>query len=66
MIFNQGAKRRVSGHFNKAKPMLTNDSIQYTLPGSVNGYQGVFEIFTRPSLSERTELITHRFFRPLS
>lgn len=25
---------------------------------------GVYEIFTRPSVSGRTELIMHRFFRP--
>lgn len=48
--------------FNKAKPNLSNDSIQYRLSGSLNGKAGTYEIFTRPSVSGRTELIMHRFF----
>lgn len=36
----------------------------YTKPGSLNGRSGVFEIGVRPSPSGRTEVITHRFFRP--
>ena len=50
--------------FNKAKPNLGNDSIQYRLPGGINGRSGTFEIFTRGSTSGRSELIMHRFFRP--
>lgn len=52
------------GYFNKAKPGLSSDSIQYTFPGRVNGHDGVYEIFERPSVSGRTAVITHRFFRP--
>lgn len=51
-------------YFTKPKANLGNDSIQYRLPGELNGRSGVYEIFTRPSTSGRTELIMHRFFRP--
>ena len=54
----------VPDYFNEARPLLTNDSIQYRLAGNVNGTEGEFEIFTRPSVSGRNEVITHRFFRP--
>jgi hypothetical protein len=53
-----------SNYFTKAKPNLGNDSIQYRLLGELNGRVGVYEIYTRPSVSGRTELIMHRFFRP--
>jgi len=44
---------------------VVNDGyIQYALPGSVNGVQGVYEIGTRPTALGGGELITHRFFRP--
>jgi hypothetical protein len=43
---------------------MGNDSIQYRLPGTVNGQSGTYEIFTRPSVSGRTEVVQHRFFRP--
>jgi len=64
VIFNQGARVVVPNYFNKALPLLTNDSINYSLPGSINGAEGLYEIFTRPSLSGNVELIMHRFFRP--
>jgi hypothetical protein len=64
IIFSQGTKTRRPNFFNQAKPGLGADSIQYRMPGVVNGKEGVFEIFTRPSLSGRTEVIMHRFFRP--
>lgn len=54
----------MTNYFDKAKPNLANDSIQYRLPGSLNDRAGTYEIFTRPSLSGRTEMIIHRFFRP--
>ncbi len=63
-IFSQGKRTVVPNYFNKAKSNLGNDSIQYRLPGSLNGRAGTYEIFTRPSVSGRTELTMHRFFRP--
>lgn len=63
-IFERGATNTIKGFFKKAKPGYSNDSIQYTLRGSVNGRTGTFEIAVRPSTSGRTELIMHRFFRP--
>ncbi|MGY4719895.1 RHS repeat-associated core domain-containing protein [Naumannella huperziae] len=62
-IFSQGNRTVVPNYFNKVKPNLGNDSIQYGLPGYLNGRAGTYEIFTRPSVSSRTELIMHRFFR---
>jgi len=35
------------------------------MPGVVNGKTGIFEIGVRPSLSGNTEVIMHRFFRPI-
>jgi hypothetical protein len=63
-IFNDGTKTRIPDFFRRSKSGLSNDLIQYRLPGTVNGKDGVFEIFTRPSLSSRTEVIIHRFFNP--
>ncbi len=37
----------------------------YTRPGTINGVDGIFEIGVRPSGSGQTEIITHRFFRPV-
>lgn len=64
LILEQGSRTVVPGYYNKAKPLLTNDSIQYRLPGSINGADGMYEIFARPSISGRNEVIMHRFFRP--
>lgn len=63
-IFKQGTQTRVPNFYNQAKTGLSTDSIQYRLPGVVNGREGFYEIFTRPSLSGRTEVIIHRFFNP--
>lgn len=52
-IFRQGQRLTVS-----------EDYVQYTLRGAVNGRTGTFEVGVRPSASGRTEVITHRFFRP--
>jgi hypothetical protein len=54
----------VPNFFNQARRGLSNDSIQYRLQGEINGRRGTYEIFARPSRSGRTEVITHRFFRP--
>jgi hypothetical protein len=44
---------------------LGNGYVEYTLPGSVNGVEGTFEIGVRPSnLSSGEMVITHRFFVP--
>jgi RHS repeat-associated protein len=64
VIFSSGKRTVVRNFFNQTKRGLSNDSIRYELPGNVNGQKGVYEIFTRPSRSGRTEVITHRFFRP--
>lgn len=63
-IFSEGTRTVTPDYFNKPKANLSNDSIQYKLPGVLNGKEGVYEIFTRPSVSGRTELVMHRFFRP--
>jgi hypothetical protein len=63
-IFAQGNRTVVPNYFNKTNPNLGNDSIQYGLPGFLNGHAGTYEIFRRPSLSGRTEMIMHRFFGP--
>ena len=63
-IFNQGARTYVPEFFRHSKKGLSNDAIQYRLPGTVNGKSGVFEIFTRPSVTGRTDVIIHRFFNP--
>ncbi len=63
-IFAEGNVEIVRDYFNKPKQNLSNDTIRYTLSGSGNGKPGEFQIFTRPSTSGRTELITHRAFIP--
>lgn len=63
-IFDTGTRNVTENFFNVAKPQLSNTSIQYFKPGFVNGVKGVFEIFTRPSISGKVEVIMHRFFNP--
>ena len=63
-IFDQGTRTVTPNFFNTAKAGLSNDSVMYRLPGSVNGVEGTFEIGVRPSVSGNTEVIMHRFFRP--
>jgi hypothetical protein len=63
-IFESGNRTVTLDYFNKARQGLSSDSIQYRLPGTVNGRDGVFEIFARPSTSGNTEVIMHRFFNP--
>ncbi len=63
-ILNQGTRTVTPNFWRTAKPGLSNDSIMYRLPGSVNGVEGSFEIGVRPSVSGNTEVINHRFFRP--
>jgi hypothetical protein len=64
VITGEGSRTVVPSYFNKPRPLLSNDSVQYRLPGAVNGRAGNYELFTRPSVSGRTEVIMHRFFRP--
>lgn len=59
-IFESGTRTVTPDFFNKARTGLSNDSIQYRLPGTVNGRDGMFEIFTRPSTSGNTEVIKVR------
>jgi RHS repeat-associated protein len=64
-IFEKGTQTRIKDFWIKpGGPLLSNDSIQYRLSGSLNGVSGTYEIFTRPSWSGHTEIIMHRFFRP--
>lgn len=63
-IFESGTRTTTPNYFNQARQGLSNDSIQYRLPGTVNGKDGMFEIFTRHSTSGNTEVIMHRFFNP--
>jgi hypothetical protein len=64
-ILEQGEQKVSVGFFQKAKAGYGASGVQYTLPGSINGQAGVFEIGTRLSTSGNVELIMHRFFRPL-
>ncbi len=63
-VFEQGTRTVNPGYFRKPEPNLGSGSVQYRLQGEINGRPGVYEIFTRPSTSGRTEMIMHRFFRP--
>ena len=65
MVFVPSSKTITENFYNVSKPNLTNTSILYKLPGEINGVKGTFEIGTRLSTSGNTELIMHRFFRPL-
>ncbi|WP_165952425.1 RHS repeat domain-containing protein [Kribbella albertanoniae] len=64
VIFSKGTRTVKPDFYNKPKAGLSNDSIMYKLPGTVNGKAGNFEIATRPTVSGRSELIWHRFFNP--
>jgi RHS repeat-associated protein len=63
-VFDLGARSTVAEYFNKPVSPLSNDSINYSLPGAINGVEGEYQIFTRPSVSGRAEVIMHRFFMP--
>jgi hypothetical protein len=63
-IFGQGSRTVTPNFWQTATPSLSNDLVMYRLPGNVNGVNGTFEIGVRPSVSGRTEVIMHRFFRP--
>jgi len=60
----QASRTVTRDFFNVDKQALSNDSIMYRAAGSINGKVGTFEIGVRPSVSGRTEIITHRFFNP--
>jgi hypothetical protein len=64
VIMGEGAVKTTPSYFNKSRPGYSNDSRMYTMPGSINGVNGIYEIATRPSLSGALELVMHRFFRP--
>lgn len=63
-IFDQGTRTVTPNYFNVPRAGLSQDGVMYQLRGSVNGADGIFEIGVRPSVSGRTEVIGHRFFRP--
>jgi hypothetical protein len=63
-VFDLGVRSTVAGYFSKPVSLLSNDSVNYTLPGSINGADGEYQIFTRPSVSGKVEVIMHRFFMP--
>jgi RHS repeat-associated protein len=60
----RGSRTVTSNFFKVDRQGLSNDSIMYRTPGSINGVSGTFEIGVRPSVSGRNEVIMHRFFRP--
>ena len=60
----KGSREVTTNFFNVDKQGLSNDSIMYRARGSINGHSGTFEIGVRPSVSGRTEVMTHRFFKP--
>lgn len=59
-----GSRTEIPDYFNQPRAGLSNNSVQYRLSGNINGQDGTYEIFTRPSVSGRNEVITHRFFNP--
>jgi hypothetical protein len=63
-VFDLGSRSTVAGYFRKPVSLLSNDSVNYALSGSINGVDGEYQIFTRPSVSGRVEVIMHRFFMP--
>jgi RHS repeat-associated protein len=50
--------------FRGERRVVSDSYVTYTQRGAINGVDGTFEIGVRPSASGRTEVITHRFFRP--
>jgi len=64
-VIKQGNVKLIQNYFKIARANLTNNSVQYTLPGTLNGTNGIYQIFTRPSVSGNTELIMHSFFKPI-
>ena len=50
--------------FNGTRTVKSPNYTEYTQRGAMNGKEGTYEIGVRPSVSGRTEVITHRFFRP--
>jgi len=50
--------------FKGTKTKVSDNYTLYTKPGNINGRSGTFEIGVKPSASGKTEVITHRFFRP--
>jgi RHS repeat-associated protein len=64
LIFSQGTRTVTPNFYNIARPGLSNNTVMYRLPGSVNSSNGMFEIAVRPSVSGNTEVIMHRFFNP--
>ena len=63
-VFAQGTRTVTPNFYRVPKPGLSNDSVMYQLGGTVNGVQGTFELGVRPSVSGKTEVIIHTFFRP--
>lgn len=57
-IFERGLRTVVPDFFKELRRGLSNDSIQYRLAGEINDRPGSYEIFVRPALSGRTEVIT--------
>jgi RHS repeat-associated protein len=64
-IFSQGRRTVTTNFYRDARPLVTSDSILYELPGTINKTNGVFQIGVRPSAVGNTELIWHRFFKPI-
>ena len=63
-VLQKGDLKIIRRFWRGGRAHLSNDSFNYTLKGAINGMQGTFEVFTRPSRSGQTELIMHKFFRP--
>jgi RHS repeat-associated protein len=50
--------------FSGNRQVISDDYVLYTQRGTINDAEGTFQIGVRPSASGRTEVITHRFFKP--
>lgn len=50
--------------FKGDRTVISDNCVQYSQRGSLNGRAGTYEIGVKPFVSGRIEVITHRFFRP--
>ena len=62
-VLNEGNLQIINDFWKTSRNHLTNTSHNYSLRGTINGVDGIFEVFTRPSISGKVELIMHKFFR---
>lgn len=60
--FPQQVGEEVMAHGQRT--VVNGSYVQYTMRGTINGYEGTYQIGVEVSNSGRTETITHWFFKP--